>query len=152
MKKKNKVLILNIFILGFIVVANADAVSKNESLMACSAITADAMSKLDPNVRYIAGNEFSNKTISDCEWLIDEAKGDPQRASEGYNKVVSNYSDYMTQMAASPLTDQQTRYVLVNLFQMYQYAMGSAAHAAGDYGYLREQASITKKGMSTHLP
>lgn|GEM_PF-4884720 len=120
--------------------------------MACSAITADAMSKLDPNVRYIAGNEFSNKTISDCEWLIDEAKGDPQRASKGYNIVISNYSNYMNQLAASPLTDQQTRYILVNLFQMYQYAMGDATHAAGDYEYLMEVANITKKGMGTHLP
>lgn len=125
----------------------ADAEAQNAPMMACAAIASNAMASLDPNIKYIAGDEFSNKAISDCIWLIEEAKGDPKRAEQGYSKLMSHYSDYLNQMMSSPLTDNQTRYVLVVLSKSYQYAMGDASHAASDYKYLRQQADITKNGF-----
>lgn len=130
----------------------AEAESQNAPMMACAAIVSDAMANLDPNVKNIAGNEFSNKTFSDCEWLIEEAKGDPKRAGQGYDKLISSYSDYSNRMISSPLTDQRTRYVLVMLSRSYQDAIAKASHAAGNYEYLKQQADITKDALKGYLP
>ncbi|MEQ9910993.1 hypothetical protein [Pectobacterium polaris] len=122
--------------------------SIDEVMMACAAITANALDRLDPKVSRIAGDEFHSKVMSDCEWLIDGANGDPKLASNGYYQVVSRFERHVSKNTASPLTSDVEKYILTNLLFGYRSAMSDSSHAAGNYKYLSEQAEITKKGMN----
>jgi hypothetical protein len=129
----------------------ASSPSPDVIMLACSAITANATDKLDPNVLRLTRNQFEHKVMGDCEWLIEGAHGDPKLASLGYKKVVKNFGEYIDRTIASPLTSSSERYILLNVFEQYKRAMSEVSHAAGDYTYLQQQADITKKGMNDML-
>lgn len=125
----------------------SSAPSPDTIMMACSAITANATDKLDLNVQRAMSSQFEDKVMSDCEWLIEGAHGDPKLATQGYNKVVKHFGEYVNKSIVSPLTSSSERYIQLNLFEGYKRAMSDASHAAGDYKYLQQQAEITQKGM-----